>query len=81
MSESKTEIKMHPGEKPTEVTVSFHRPLQVYFKSLKKAGLAVTGLEEWISNKKSESGPRKLIEDKARKEIPLFMMLECRVTP
>ncbi len=76
MSESKTEIEMHPGRKPSQKTVSFHRPLQVYFKAFKKAGLAVTGLEEWISNKKSEAGPRAKAEDKARKEIPLFMMME-----
>lgn len=76
MSESKVPIQMHPGEKPGEMTVSFHRPLQVYFKALKKAGFAVTGLEEWISNKKSGPGPRAKAEDKARKEIPLFMMIE-----
>ena len=52
-------------------------PLQVYFKALKRAGFAVTGLEEWISNKKSEAGPRAKAEDKARKEIPLFMMIEA----
>ena len=80
-SESKAEIKAHPGQQSSAVTISFHRPLQTYFKALHKAGFGVERLEEWISNKKSESGPRKLIEDKARKEIPLFMMLECRVTP
>lgn len=76
MSESKVPIQMHPGQKPSEITVSFHRPLQIYFKVLKKAGFAVTGLEEWISNKKSEPGPRASLEDKARKEIPLFILLE-----
>lgn len=77
MTESKTEIAMHPGNRKSETTVSFHRPLQVYFKTFKKNGLAVTGLEEWISNKKSEPGPRAKAEDKARKEIPLFMMVEA----
>ena len=77
MSESKVPIQMHPGEKPSEMTVSFHRPLQVYFKAFKKAGFAITGLEEWISNKKSEVGPRAKAEDKARKEIPLFLLLEA----
>lgn len=79
MSEAKIPIQMHPGKKtkgPSEMTVSFHRPLQVYFKAFKKAGLAVTGLEEWISNRKSEPGPRAKAEDRARKEIPLFMCLE-----
>lgn len=80
MSESKVPIQMHPGKKtkePGEMTVSFHRPLQVYFKAFKKAGFAVTGLEEWISGKYSQSGPRAKAEDKARKEIPLFMMIEA----
>lgn len=76
MSESKVPIQMHPGQKPGEMTVSFHRPLQIYFKAFKKAGFAVSSLEEWISNKKSEPGPRAGFEDKARKEIPLFMLLE-----
>ena len=43
-----------------------------------KAGLAITRLEEWISHKKSEEGPRATAEDVARKEIPLFLMLEMR---
>ncbi len=76
MSESKVPIQMHPGQKPSEMTVSFHRPLQIYFKAFKKAGFAVGGLEEWISNKKSEPGPRAKAEDKARKEMPLFMLIE-----
>ncbi len=40
---------------------------------LAKHGFAVTRLEEWISNKKSQKGPRVTAEDKARKEIPLFL--------
>ncbi len=36
----------------------------------------VTRLEEWISNKKSQKGPREKEEDKARHEIPLFLLLE-----
>lgn len=77
MSESKVAIQMHPGGKPSEMTVSFHRPMQVYFKALHKSGFAVSGLEEWISNKTSEPGPKAKVENKARKEIPLFMLLEA----
>jgi SAM-dependent methyltransferase len=58
-------------------TTSFHRPLQAYFKALNKAGFMVGRLEEWNSNKKSGLGPRQQAEDKARKEIPLFLMLEA----
>lgn len=76
MSEVKSEIAMHPGKADSEVTLSFHRPLQWYMKALKSAGLAITGMEEWISHRESDSGPRKDAENRARKEIPLFMALE-----
>ncbi len=77
LSESKAKIEMHPGEKNSEYTISFHRPLQLYFKLLKNAGFCVTNLEEWISDKKSEPGPRAEAENRTRKEIPLFLFLEA----
>ena len=77
MSEMEIPILMNPGNKDSKKTYSFHRPLQVYFKSLVKNGFNITRLEEWISHKQSQSGPRKSAEDIARKEIPMFMCLEC----
>jgi ubiquinone/menaquinone biosynthesis C-methylase UbiE len=77
LSESKIAIQTHPGSAPWEHTWSFHRPLQNYFKALTKSGLFVARLEEWNSEKKSEPGPRQKAEDKARKEIPLFMAVEA----
>jgi ubiquinone/menaquinone biosynthesis C-methylase UbiE len=77
LSESRTEIDMTPGKNKKEMTVSFHRPLQAYFKSLTKNGFLVSRLEEWNSHKKSEAGPRQQAEDKARKEIPLFLLIEA----
>lgn len=77
LSESKIEIQMHPGDNPSEKTISFHRPLQYYFKLLGKNGFAVDRLEEWNSHKKSQPGPRAKAEDKIRKEIPIFMCLEA----
>ena len=44
---------------------------------LAKEGFAVKRLEEWISHKESMVGPRKIAEDNARKEIPIFMMIEA----
>ncbi len=77
LSESKIKIDMTPGAvKDKKFTVSFHRPLQVYMKSFGKQGLAMTRLEEWESHKASQKGPRKNAEDKARKEIPLFLAME-----
>jgi ubiquinone/menaquinone biosynthesis C-methylase UbiE len=75
LSESKTEIDMHPGKKSSERTISFHRPLQYYVKALNKTGFAITALEEWNSHKSSEPGPRAKAEDLARKEVPLFLCL------
>jgi ubiquinone/menaquinone biosynthesis C-methylase UbiE len=77
MSESHVKIDMTPGSKSNKkYTVTFHRPLQVYIKALTKAGFALTHLEEWISHKESEKGPRQKSENNARKEIPLFMCIE-----
>jgi hypothetical protein len=57
------------------LTYSFHRPLQEYIKVLGNAGFVVTHLEEWISHKISEPGPRADAENRARKEFPLFMCI------
>ncbi len=77
MSEAKVKIQMHPGDRSDEFTISFHRSLQIYFKGLRNAGFAVESLEEWISHKKSGPGPRAGAEDKSRKEIPLFLLLQA----
>lgn len=76
ISESAAEIEVHPGSAVSTKTLSFHRPLQFYFKALHKAGLLVRRLEEWTSQKKSEPGPRTDAENKARREFPLFLALE-----
>ncbi len=89
MTDEKIKIDMTPGagakhvtqgakNSPSATTISFHRPLQSYFKALSSAGLAVTRLEEWISHRQSQEGPRGAEEDRTRKEIPLFMCIEAR---
>ena len=90
MTDNQIKIDMNPGEKgkaqgargkaqnASIQTVSFHRPLQSYFKAMNSAGFAVTRLEEWISHKQSQEGPRADAEDRARKEFPLFMCVEGR---
>lgn len=77
LSESKSEIEMHPGMKDSPKTISFHRSLQYYVKALSKAGFAIDRFEEWISHKDSDSGPRARAENKARKEIPLFLYVRA----
>ena len=79
LSQFDVDVDMHPGNpKQNTKTKSFHRSLQDYMKVFAKEGLAITRIEEWISHKASQKGPRQVAEDKARKEIPMFMCLELR---
>lgn len=82
LSELTLDIDMEPGRsaagKKGAVTKSFHRSLQIYSKAFAGEGLAITRIEEWISHKQSQRGPRQIAEDTARKEIPLFMCLELK---
>jgi ubiquinone/menaquinone biosynthesis C-methylase UbiE len=80
MSELEAKIDMRPGlsaqaGETVAETISFHRPLSAYVTAFAKKGLAVIGMEEWISHRESQEGPRKAAEDTARKEIPLFMCM------
>jgi ubiquinone/menaquinone biosynthesis C-methylase UbiE len=67
MSDRSTKIDMTPGENDVykkKFTVTFHRPLQSYFKALNKSGLNVLRLEEWISHKKASLDhvvPKKIV--------------------
>ncbi len=81
MSEARFDIDMHPGDNPSIKTVSFHRPLQYFFKLFGKHHFAVTRLEEWMSNREGPRGKRARANDKARKEIPLFLCLEILRLP
>lgn len=79
LSEIKIDIELNPhkGNKKTSST-TFHRPLQWYMKIFKKHGFVMAGLEEWISHKKSQPGPKQKAEDTARKEFPMFLALEFK---
>jgi len=72
------ELAPHSRGGKKEVTTTFHRSLQWYMKAFRNAGFAIANLEEWISHKKSDAGPRQVAEDNARKEIPMFMAIELR---
>lgn len=82
MSDKKFAIDMHPGHSAAgakvQETYSFHHPLQYYAKTFAKYGLCISRIEEWISHKISEDGPKKRMEDESRKEIPMFMCLEIK---
>jgi 23S rRNA-/tRNA-specific pseudouridylate synthase/SAM-dependent methyltransferase len=64
------------GGRPVE-TWTFHRPLQSYVRACADAGLLVDRLEEWPSLRRS-TGPRAREENRARREIPLFLALRAR---
>lgn len=76
LSPQKIPIHMHPG-KNKEVTYSYHFPLSSYVQFLANAQLAVTAFEEWCSDKKSEGSKAKM-EDRARREIPLFLAIVAK---
>lgn len=78
LSERTIPIDMHPGGAKRTYTVSFHRPLQVYAKHLGKAGLYISNMEEWISNRRGPKGKTYVALEHARKEIPLFLFIEAR---
>jgi SAM-dependent methyltransferase len=82
LTSAKIEIQTHPGlpaqGKPSPATIHFHRPLQAYINTLGNAGLLIDHVEEWVSHKTSQAGPRKAALDRARQEIPLFLALRAR---
>jgi len=80
LSEFKAPILAHPGSDRSIKTFSYHRPLHVYLNLLAKHGFVIDALEEWASNKKSDSGPRAKAENIAREEIPMFLAIRALKT-
>ena len=79
LSETDVPILTPPFANKDSYTLTYHRPLQSYVVALSKAGFALDGLEEWISNKKSQPGKRAKAENRSRKEIPLFLALRAKL--
>ena len=67
-------ITAHPGKKVSAETLTFHHPLSAYSEMLFDNGFVIEKIEEWISDKKS-TGSNAQVEDRARKEFPLFMAI------
>lgn len=65
------------GRRPV-TTTTHHRPLQSYMAALSRCGFVVDALEEWPSHRTSEPGPRADEENRARREIPMFLALRAR---
>ncbi|MFN0132148.1 MAG: pseudouridine synthase [Phycisphaerales bacterium] len=77
LSPGQNAIVMNPARaahgQPPVTTLTFHRPIQAYIKSLADAGFVIEALEEWPSMRRSQPGPRAAEEDRARREIPMFL--------
>jgi SAM-dependent methyltransferase len=67
-------ITAHPGERFSPNTLSYHFPISDYSKMLKDAGFVIDVIEEWTSDKESV-GRNSKMENRARNEFPLFMVI------
>ena len=65
----------HAGGADAVVTTTYHRPLTSYFQAARASGFVVDALEEWSSLRQSSPGPRADEENRARREIPMFLAL------
>ncbi len=78
MTSLKIPINMHPGQDKSALTWSFHNSISTYSKLLKANGFIIDLIDEWVSDKKSEGRAGKM-ENRARNEFPLFMVLSSRL--
>jgi ubiquinone/menaquinone biosynthesis C-methylase UbiE len=77
MTPLKIPIQTHPGKEDSSQTISFHQPLSSYTAALAKAGFVIEQIEEWASDKKSTGGKARM-ENRSRKEFPLFLAILAR---
>jgi len=81
LSSGHREIVMNPGAvsggSDRVVTLTHHRPIQTYVRLLREAGFLIDALEEWPSARESEPGPRAAEENRARREIPMFLAIRA----
>ena len=68
------DIAIHPGSDPKQTRPSYHWPLESLFGWLREARLRVVDLAEPVGDRVSEGG-RAEAENRARVEIPLFLVL------
>ncbi|HSX26677.1 MAG TPA: class I SAM-dependent methyltransferase [Chlamydiales bacterium] len=75
MSAQKIPIQTNPGKgEKSAATYSYHYPISSYSEWLHKEGFQIALMQEWCSDKKSEGGKAKM-EDRARREFPLFLAI------
>lgn len=76
LSQIEIPINMHPGDRNSPVTWSFHKPIDAYSQMLFENGFLIEKIEEWTSEKKSE-GKMARAENRARDEFPMFMAISA----
>lgn len=77
LSPLKIPILAHPGADRSIKTVSHHHPISFYMNALGANGFAVNAMEEIVSNRVSDSGPKAKAENRARTEFPMFLALRA----
>lgn len=71
-------ISTNPGKgEKSEETWSFHYPISAYSEMLFDNGMVIEKIEEWVSDKISTGGVAEM-ENRARKEFPMFMAILAR---
>lgn len=73
-SSMKIPIEMHPGQRNSSTTWSFHHSLHDLSAQLLQTGFVITTLEEWTSTKESVGSAARM-ENRARGEFPLFLSI------
>jgi ubiquinone/menaquinone biosynthesis C-methylase UbiE len=61
----------------SEIIRTFHHPLSAIVQMLSSSGFCITQMEEWCSHKMSE-GRSARMENRARKEFPLFLTIVAK---
>ena len=77
MSDLNVPIIAHPGQARSAKTLSYHRPLSHYVNEMSSRGLAIIEMQELVSDRLSDSGPRAKAENRARREIPMFLLIKA----
>jgi ubiquinone/menaquinone biosynthesis C-methylase UbiE len=77
----KVVLDMNPGQTNKDLkieTFSYHYSLSDLCKVFFENGFMIADLQEWISHKTQDQGPKTPALEKARKEIPMFLYLKLK---
>ena len=78
MSPLEIPISIHPGKKEKSPSLySYHYPLSSYSQWLEENHFSILRMEEWISDKTS-TGKYAKMENRSRREIPMFLAITAK---